>query len=74
MFTKDGQGFYLQSPSEFSHVSLSASSSSAPVAMLELKDGMRPEPPEPVVEVTPPSPMQEEGEATPAPPQEGEAG
>ncbi|KAK7111660.1 lethal(2) giant larvae protein homolog 1-like isoform X2 [Littorina saxatilis] len=68
VFTKDGQGFYLQSPSEFCHVSLSASNASTPVAMVELKEGMRPEPQEPVVEVTPPSPIQEEGQVP------GEAG
>ena len=74
MFTKDGQGFYLQSPSEFSHVSLSASNTSTPVSMVELKEGIRPEPPEPVVEITPPSPTQEEGQETATQPQEGEAG
>lgn len=62
VFTKNGQGFYLQSPSEFSKVSLSASNTTSPVCMLELAEGMRPDP-EPVVEVTPPSPVQEEGAA-----------
>ncbi|KAL8593324.1 hypothetical protein ACOMHN_009977 [Nucella lapillus] len=61
VFTKNGQGYFLQSPSEFSQVSLSTSGGgSRPVCMVELKEGLRPEPPEPVVEVTPPSPTQEE--------------
>ncbi|XP_025086835.1 lethal(2) giant larvae protein homolog 1-like isoform X2 [Pomacea canaliculata] len=44
VFTKDGQGFYLQSPSEFCHISLSACDTKAPVCMLQLREGMRPEP------------------------------
>ncbi|BFZ18051.1 hypothetical protein BsWGS_21091 [Bradybaena similaris] len=45
VFTKDGQGFYLQSPSEFSRVSLSTSTSSAaPRCELELAEGLRPPP------------------------------
>ncbi|KAK7501290.1 hypothetical protein BaRGS_00007415 [Batillaria attramentaria] len=74
VFTKDGQGFFLQSPSEFCKVSLSASNTLSPVCMLELAEGMRPDP-EPVVEVTPPSP-EEEGAAQQeaAAGEEGEAG
>ncbi|CAG5134037.1 unnamed protein product [Candidula unifasciata] len=47
VFTKDGQGFYLQSPSEFSRITLSTASTSAiPKCELELAEGLRP-PPEP---------------------------
>ncbi|CAL1538236.1 unnamed protein product [Lymnaea stagnalis] len=67
VFTKDGQGFYLQSPSEFSRITLSTSTTTAtPKCELELAEGLRP-PPEikeeaaggatdrPTVEVTPAS-------------------
>ncbi|GFO39278.1 lethal(2) giant larvae protein-like protein [Plakobranchus ocellatus] len=48
VFTKDGQGFYLQSPSEFARVTLSTSATNAtPKCELELAEGLRPLPPEP---------------------------
>ncbi|XP_012939800.1 lethal(2) giant larvae protein homolog 1 isoform X2 [Aplysia californica] len=68
VFTKDGQGFHLQSPSEFCRVNLSTSRSPAmPLCQLELAEGLRPPPEEkpqssaaggaenPTVEVTPAS-------------------
>lgn len=66
VFTKEGQGFFLQSPSEFSRVTLSTSSTLAtPKCELELAEGLRPPPPQPeepepaadapAVEVTPAS-------------------
>jgi len=66
VFTKDGQGLYLQSPSELARISLSTSPSpSLPVCTLGLAAGLRPppsvSPPEasggenPTVEVTPAS-------------------
>ncbi|KAK3767867.1 hypothetical protein RRG08_059199 [Elysia crispata] len=66
VFTKEGQGFYLQSPSEFSRVTLSTSATLAtPKCELELAEGLRPPPPQPeepepaveapAVEVTPAS-------------------
>uniref|UniRef100_A0A0B7B5H3 Lethal giant larvae homologue 2 domain-containing protein n=1 Tax=Arion vulgaris TaxID=1028688 RepID=A0A0B7B5H3_9EUPU len=45
VFTKDGHGFYLQSPSEFCRVTLSTTTSSAtPRCELELAEGLRPPP------------------------------
>ncbi|RUS90798.1 hypothetical protein EGW08_001417 [Elysia chlorotica] len=66
VFTKEGQGFYLQSPSEFARVTLSTSATLAtPKCELELAEGLRPPPPQPeepepavdtpAVEVTPAS-------------------
>ncbi|XP_059146629.1 LLGL scribble cell polarity complex component 2-like isoform X2 [Physella acuta] len=69
VFTKDGQGFYLQSPSEFCRITLSTSTTTGtPKCELELAEGLRPPPevrPEasaaaaasdqPTVEVTPAS-------------------
>ncbi|XP_041364790.1 lethal(2) giant larvae protein homolog 1-like isoform X2 [Gigantopelta aegis] len=52
VFTKDGQGFYLHSPSEISRVSLSPRHIITPVCVLELKDGMRPQEPERIDEIT----------------------
>ncbi|XP_055877126.1 lethal(2) giant larvae protein homolog 1 isoform X2 [Biomphalaria glabrata] len=67
VFTKDGQGFYLQSPSEFCRVTLSTTTTTGiPKCELELAEGLRP-PPEvredaatatsdrPTVEITPAS-------------------
>lgn len=54
VFTENGQGLYLQSPSELSRVSVSASASTAVVRCeLELAEGLRP----------PPEPKQEEAAA-----------
>ncbi|CAH1794883.1 unnamed protein product [Owenia fusiformis] len=53
VFTKNGQGFYLGSPSEYVRFSLSARYTSTPLCMVELKEGMRPPPPEPEPEAEP---------------------
>ncbi|CAG2248230.1 LLGL [Mytilus edulis] len=54
IFTKHGQGFYLLSSSEYARVTLSSRNVTEPNCMVELKEGMRPEPePEPVVVVEP---------------------
>jgi len=61
VFTNDGQGLYLQSPSELSRISLSTRRSAAvPICGLELREGLRPPVEEstkdaPTVEVTPAS-------------------
>jgi lethal(2) giant larvae protein len=61
VFTKDGQGFYLQSPSEFSRISLSAINTNASARCeLELAEGLRPPPPEPKQE----EPVAAEGSAS----------
>lgn len=44
VFTKEGQGLYLHSPSEFTRVTLCPRFVIEPICMLELKEGMRPEP------------------------------
>lgn len=51
-FTKNGQGFYLQSASEYARVTLSARCLMEPTCSLELKEGMRIPVPEPEPEVT----------------------
>ncbi|XP_077980343.1 lethal(2) giant larvae protein homolog 1-like [Glandiceps talaboti] len=53
IFTSLGEGFYLLSPSEFERFSLSARYIKEPMCMLELKEGMRPAPPEPEPEPEP---------------------
>lgn len=40
-FSKNGQGFYLQSASEYARVTLSARYVTEPTCSLELKEGMR---------------------------------
>lgn len=40
-FSKNGQGFYLQSASEYARVTLSARCATEPTCSLELKEGMR---------------------------------
>lgn len=40
-FSKNGQGFYLQSASEYARVTLSARYATEPTCSLELKEGMR---------------------------------
>ncbi|XP_033745086.1 LOW QUALITY PROTEIN: LLGL scribble cell polarity complex component 2-like [Pecten maximus] len=53
-FTKQGQGFFLNSPSEYIRVTLSSRYVADSNCAVELKEGMRPEPePEPVVEAAP---------------------
>ncbi|ESP01458.1 hypothetical protein LOTGIDRAFT_111948 [Lottia gigantea] len=44
IFTKDGQAFYLKSSSEFDRITLSPRHVTLALGMLELKDGMRPDP------------------------------
>ncbi|XP_064594981.1 lethal(2) giant larvae protein homolog 1-like isoform X2 [Liolophura sinensis] len=54
IFTRNGQGFFLSSASEFVRVSLSAQLITLPLCEVELKEGMRPEPePEPEVAACP---------------------
>ena len=52
VFTRNGEGFYLSSPSEFVRYSLSARFIPKPMCMVELKEGMRkPREEPPVVEL-----------------------
>lgn len=63
-FTKQGQGFFLNSPSEYIRVTLSSRYVTEPNCAIELQEGMRPEPepePEPVVELAPVAEAAEEG-------------
>ncbi|XP_030840041.1 lethal(2) giant larvae protein homolog 2 isoform X8 [Strongylocentrotus purpuratus] len=53
LFTPRGEGMYLLSPSEFERFTMSASTVTEPLCMLELAEGMRPVPPEPEVEPEP---------------------
>jgi len=62
VFTSVGEGFYLLSPSEYERFSLSARYIKEPMCMLELKEGMRPSPPEPEPE-QPAESKEEEAEA-----------
>lgn len=47
VFTRAGEGFYPESPSEFIRFSLSARNITKPSSEVELAEGMRPPPPEP---------------------------
>ncbi|XP_064624908.1 lethal(2) giant larvae protein homolog 1-like isoform X2 [Lineus longissimus] len=51
IFTNFGEGFYLGSPSEFVRFAITAKHSVKPCYTIELKEGMRPVPPEPEPEV-----------------------
>lgn len=65
-FTKQGQGFFLNSPSEYIRVTLSSRYVTDSNCAVELKEGMRPEPepePEPVVEEAPVAEAPTEGTA-----------
>ncbi|XP_050394221.1 lethal(2) giant larvae protein homolog 1 isoform X2 [Patella vulgata] len=44
IFTKDGQAFYLKSSSEFDRITLSPRHVTCALGMLDLKEGMRPDP------------------------------
>jgi lethal(2) giant larvae protein len=60
VFTRFGEGFYLGSPSEFIRFAITAKHSVKPCYTIELKEGMRPVPPEP--ELEPEAKEEKEGE------------
>ena len=60
IFTQNGEGFFLRSPSEFERFSSSARFITKPACAVEIAEGVRPPPPEPEPE---PEPEQKEEEA-----------
>jgi len=60
-FSKNGQGFYLQSASEYARITLSARNITEPTSSLELKEGMREAEPEPEPETETQEPAATEG-------------
>ncbi|XP_078692853.1 lethal(2) giant larvae protein homolog 1-like isoform X2 [Branchiostoma floridae x Branchiostoma belcheri] len=61
IFTRDGEAFFLLSPSELQRCTLSARVAVEPLCMLELPEGARPAPP-PEPEPEPEAPAEAEGE------------
>jgi lethal(2) giant larvae protein len=64
LFTQNGEGFYLGSPSEFVRFSVSARFATKPACAVEIAEGVRPPPPEP--EPAEDAATEEEIAATPA--------
>ena len=61
LFTNNGQGFYLNSPSEYHRFSLSARVVTTPHCTVDLKEGLRPAAPEPPTPEEPSSPEAQAG-------------